>query len=515
MLLRLFFLSLIGISIQGADQPQWGRAWSRNMTSDETGLPDHINLHTNSNVKWRVDLGTETYSSPVVSGGRVYIGTNNRRPRNLLRTNDCGVLMCFEEKAGKLIWQLLVPKREEDDWFDWPNTGLSSPATVEGDRVYLVSNRGEVLCLDAHGMANGNDGPYREEAQHMRPKARPGATNFVEQNLIEPGPTDADILWLFDLPTGAGVWTHDGAHSSILIHGDYLYLNTGTGVDKTHKAVQAPEAPGLVVLDKRSGKMVARDYEHTGPDIFHATWSSPCLAKGPRGEEIVFCGGNGRVYGFKPVTKSGLQRYEGRDGPVKGRGMPLEKLWDWDFDPSAPHEDIHRYLSNRREGPSVIYSMPVFYEGRIYLTGGGDLWWGKNEAWIKCIGIETADGKESAASIWVQPLQKHVLSTPAIYHGLAFVSDCGRSFHCFDLKDGHGLWKIDIQGDAWASPLAADGKVYLGTRDGSFYVFAATREKKLLSEAEFSEPISSTVTAANGVIYIGTASRLYAVSGQY
>ncbi len=44
---------------------------------------------------------------------------------------------------------------------------MCSPATVEGDRVYMVTNRDEVVCLDLHGMANGNDGPYRDEGRHM------------------------------------------------------------------------------------------------------------------------------------------------------------------------------------------------------------------------------------------------------------------------------------------------------------------------------------------------------------
>ena len=81
-------------------------------------------------------------------------------------------------------------------------------------------------------------------------------------------------------PTGAGIWSHDAAHSSILIHGDYLYLNTGTGVDNTHRRIRTPDAPSLVVLDKRTGRLVARDDEHIAPNIFHSTWSSPSLADG-------------------------------------------------------------------------------------------------------------------------------------------------------------------------------------------------------------------------------------------
>src|SRR4051812_3270927 len=56
-----------------ADQPQWGRAWSRNMTSDEKGLPDSFDPATKRNVKWVAELGSESYATPIVAGGRVLI----------------------------------------------------------------------------------------------------------------------------------------------------------------------------------------------------------------------------------------------------------------------------------------------------------------------------------------------------------------------------------------------------------------------------------------------------------
>ncbi|HZM02139.1 MAG TPA: PQQ-binding-like beta-propeller repeat protein, partial [Candidatus Saccharimonadales bacterium] len=229
--------------------------------------------------------------------GRVYIGTNNEDPRDPNHLADSGVLMCFDEATGNFLWQLVVPKREEDPYLDWPKTGWSSPVSVEGDRVYVVSNRGEVMCLDARGLTNGNDGPYTNEALHMIPRTMEPSTGVPP-----PGRRDADILWLFNLTTGAGIWSHDGAHSSILIDGNYLYLNSGTGVDNTHKRIRTPNAPSLVVIDKRSGKLVARDYEHIAPDIFHCTWSSPSMAEVNGRRLIFFAGGNGVVYAFEPFN---------------------------------------------------------------------------------------------------------------------------------------------------------------------------------------------------------------------
>ena len=123
------------------------------MVSDERGLPEKFDPKTGENIKWSAKLGTEAHSTPIVAGGRVFIGTNNGEPRDPRDQADRGVLMCFDEKDGRFLWQLAAPKREEDPYFDWPKTGIASPVTVEGNRVYLVNNRGEVMCLDARGAA--------------------------------------------------------------------------------------------------------------------------------------------------------------------------------------------------------------------------------------------------------------------------------------------------------------------------------------------------------------------------
>ena len=200
------------------------------------GFARFLRSEDRRNIKWTARLGTEAHSTPVIANGRVLIGTNNGEPRDPKHKGDRGVLMCFDERDGRLLWQLVTPKREEDPYHDWPNSGISSPATVEGDRVYIVSSRGDVLCLDLHGMSNGNDGPFRTEGWHMTPRKvnLDAPTDDSESPEMQPGSLDADILWLFNLSTGAGIWSHDGAHSSILSMA-IPYLNTGTGVDNTHR----------------------------------------------------------------------------------------------------------------------------------------------------------------------------------------------------------------------------------------------------------------------------------------
>ena len=531
-------------AVRLAGQPQWGQRHSRNMVSGETGLAETFDPATGNNIKWVAPLGSETYATPVVAGGRVLIGTNNNNPRDARHKGDRGVLLCLDEKDGSLCWQLVVPKLGPDPYLDWPRAGMVSAPTVEDERVYVVSNRNEVMCLDLQGQANGNDGPYQDEARHMTPEgAEPAA--LTEK--------DADIIWLYDIRAEL-VPPHDEAHSSILIDGQFLYVNTSSGKDSSHRRVRVPEAPSLIVLDKTTGRLIARDNEQIGPKIFHCTWSSPGLGEVNGRRLVFFCGGDGVCYAFDalkspPATAAvpapapaPVLRQEDA-GASRGGGQNLERVWRFDCDPTAPKENVHQYIGNRQESPSNIKSMPVFYRDRLYVTGGGDIWWGKNQAWLKCIDATKAsrsgpDGTgdiTATGEIWSYQLERHCCSTPSIYQGLVFVADCGGKIHCVDAETGKPYWTHETKGEIWASTLVADGKVYIGTRRGDFWILAASQDKKVIAysadlsspaEAGYAKagaaakaggsidldsPIVGSPVAANGVLYIATMKNLYAV----
>ncbi len=493
LLIPTLIFSLIVISAVFADdQPQWGQSYSRNMVSNETGLPESFDPATGNDIKWVVPLGTQTYSTPVVAGGRVLIGTNNDRPRDPRHKGDRGVLLCLDEKDGSLCWQLVVPKLIPAVYRDWPRTGICSPATVEGDRVYIVSNRGEVMCLDLKGQTNGNDGPYRDEGRHMTPqRAEP----------LEVTKTDADIIWLFDMQAKVRVHQHDAAHSSILLHGQFLYINTSNGLNSKHERIAAPNAPSLIVLDKTTGRLVAQEDEKISTRIFHSTWSSPALGRVNGRTLVFFCGGDGVCYAF-----DGL-----RSASEKAEVQKLKNLWRFDCDPTAPKENVHQYLRNRQESPSNIKSMPVFHRSRVYVTYGGDIWWGKNQSWLKCIDATGTNDVRNSSEVWSYELNSHCCSTPSVHDELVFVADCGGYIHCADVETGKPYWTHDTGDEIWASTLVADGKVYIGTRRGNFWVLAASKNKNIISSIKLDSPIHGSPVVANGVLYITTMKKLYAV----
>ena len=487
---------LIVAICHAADQPQWGQRHTRNMVSEEKGLPDAFDPATNTNIKWVAKLGSQAHSTPVVAAGRVFIGTNNKDPRDPRHEGDRGVLMCFDEKTGSFLWQLIVPKREEDRFLDWPEMGLCSPATVEADRVYIITNRDELICLDIDGLADGNDSPYTDEGKRMARQGTPP---------MQPGKLDADIIWAVDLPLEHGVWQHDSPHGSPLIHGDFLYVNSSNGVDNTHRKIRKPDAPGLLVFDKRTGKLLATDNERIAPNTVHANWSSPSLGAINGKDLVFFGGGNGICYAFEALAASA------RSGRTEGPPQPLTKVWSFDCDPSAPKENIHQFMGNRQTSATNILGMPVFYKGRVYVSAGGDFWWGKRRSWLKCIDATKTGDITRSAELWSYEIKTHCMSTPAIHDGLLYLSDGGKTVHCLDAETGQPQWTHDAKGDMWASCLIADNKVYIGTRRGDFWVLAAGRQHKLLSHVHLGAPISGTATAANGNLYVATMTHLYAI----
>lgn len=488
--------SFIPLICLAADQSQWGEYHSRNMISNETGLVDTFHLETKKNIKWVVPLGSETWSSPVVAQGKVIIGTNNDQPRDPRHEGDRGVLMCFNEDDGSLEWQLVVPKLGPDRFLDYPKAGIPSTASVDGERVYVITNRNEVVCLDIHGMSNGNDGPYRDEGKHMG--LRMGDEPDIEMEVTA---IDGDIIWIFDIPKEAGTYPHDSAHCSVLIDGDFLYINTSNGVDNTHRLIRKPDGPSLIVLNKHDGSYIARDNEGIGPRIFHSTWSSPAMGVVNGQKTVFFCGGDGVVYGFKALEEI----------PETEHPFHLERIFRYDCDPDAPKENVSLYMQNRRESPTNIKGLPVFFNNRIYVAAGGDIWWGKNESFLHCIDVTGEGDITKTGQLWKYEMGKHACSTPAIVDGLLFTADCDGVVHCIDAETGEPYWTHGTKGEIWASPYVADGKVYIGNKRKNFFIFAAEKTKNILQEIVMDNPIGTTVTAANGVVYIATLQNLYAL----
>jgi outer membrane protein assembly factor BamB len=500
-------IALVALSAHADDWPRWGgNDPGRNMYSPAKGLPstfnpgkfkpnsEEIDLSTTKNVKWVSKLGSQSYGNPVTANGRLLVGTNNAVPRDPRFKDDKSILLCLDEYTGDFLWQLVVPKLASGKVNDWEYLGILSSPDIVGDTAYLVTSRCEVMALDMAGQSNGNQGKFQDEGQYMVGPGKPP---------VEVTSHDADILWKYDMMEELGVFPHNASNCSVITIGDKLYACTSNGQDWTHVNVPSPQSPSFICLDAKTGEFLAEDDAHIGPNIKHGEWTSPSVGEVNGKKQVYFGGGDGVLYAFDPEPKK-----EGDDSFIK-------KVWWCDCVPEEYKHDaagkVIKYPA--AEGPSEINATPVFYKNRVYIAIGQDPEHGEGVGHLVCVDATKTGDVTKTGVIWDYKDIHRSISTVSIdpETGLLFVGDFSGFVHCLDAETGKVYWTHDLQAHMWGSTLCADGKVYCGDEDGDFFVFAASKEKKIISQVNMNAPVLSTPIVANGTLFVATQTHMYAI----
>jgi outer membrane protein assembly factor BamB len=359
----------------------------------------------------------------------------------------------------------------------------------------VVTNRCELVCLDVDGLADGNDGPYQDEGAYL---AGPG------NEPLELADTDADILWLFDMMAECGVRPHNITSSSPCLVGDRVWVATSNGVDVDHARTPAPDAPSLIVLAADTGALLAEEASGLGRRILHASWTSPAYLATDELELAIFGGPDGWIYAFAP-------------DPVQGDGGRPELREVWRCDANKPEyrfdEDGDPRGYATREGPSEVVATPIVWDGKVYAVIGQDPDHGSGVGRLVCIDPSGEGDVSQTHVLWDHGRIHRSLSTPAVYEGMLFAADLAGFVYCLDARTGEEHWVHDTMAHIWGSPLAADGKVYIGNEDGFLTILPATREysKERVVEVDMLSPIYSSPIAADGVLYVALPTHLYAL----
>jgi len=504
---------------QPVTSPQWGGTLSRNMVSEETGLPSSFAVGGGDgsggpesspvNIKWSARLGTQTYGTPTVAAGRVFAGTNNGAPRNPRLTGDRFVLMCLSEDDGEFLWQLAAPSPVfHGDFSISGDLGVCTSAAVDAEegRAYVVTSRCHVICTTLDPLGAALQPAYEDEAAYLaQPRERfsvgPDGPIVRRSNPDPPvalSPTDANIAWVYDMMTGVSSWPHDAMSASPLLVGDYLYVGTGNAeaVDETTKP--CPDGPSLIVLDKRTGELVATDDAGIVPRVHHGQWSSPSSGMVDERRLIFYGGGDGFCYAFDATPTPG----------EAGKPGTLKTVWRCDANPAELRQG--RYLD--RDGPSEIVATPVFHDGRVYVAIGQDPSHGLGRGALSCIDASGAGDISETGVIWRYTQIDRSVSTVSVADGLVYIADLAGVLHCVDAETGEAVWRHELGSAVWGSTMCADGKVYVGTEAGQVYILRAGREKQVLATVPLPSPMYSTPVVAGGAVYIATGRELYAVS---
>lgn len=496
------------------DWPQWAGSHLRNNVTDEAKIPTKWDVGTGENVRWSMPLGSETYGNPVVGNGKIYVGTNNgagylkRYPPEI----DLGVLLCFDEKTGEFIWQHSSEKLRSGRVNDWPNQGICCAPLIDGDRLWYVTSRGEVVCLDTEGFTDGeNDGISGEPNENK---------------------DEADVVWSFDMMKNLAVSQHNMCSCSVTCKGNLLFVNTSNGVDEGHQNIPSEDAPSFLCMNRETGEVIWSD-NSPGANILHGQWSSPSYAELGGVTQVLFGGGDGWLYSFDAAGENGKSKL----------------LWKFDCNPKAS-----LYVLGGSATRNHIIATPAIYDGLVYVAVGEDPEHGEGDGHLWCIdptkrgdvsptqvfnaqdptkpiahkrlqALVAKDGdlerdNPNSAAVWhyigknpaeFETTMHRSCGTVAIKDNLLFLADFSGVFHCLDAKTGEAHWTYDMFAASWASPLIVGDRVYISDEEGKISIFKVSEEQELIAEMTMESAVYTTPVAANDTLFIANRNRLYAI----
>ena len=307
------------------------------------------------------------------------------------------------------------------------------------------------------------------------------------------------------------------SHCSPVCLGDLLYINTGNS--RQAGKVPKPEAPSLLCLDKRTGKLVWSD-KSPGKNIMYSQQGNPTVFESNGQSQVAVGQGDGWIRSF-----------DCEEGKL---------LWEFNINP--PDAEQLSYFGSRR---SYVPAAPVFYEGRLYAIAGCDPesgGWGpgrivcldpdkrgdvsshrltdsgvvpnKNSAvvWEHLGVIRSDDWRRSSAAMKDELNQIHQsIGGVAVQRGLVIASDIEGFVHCYDAATGQAYWHYDSQSLSYSSPLIVKNRIYIGDEDGEVHILALATQKRLIAKRFFRSTIEPSPIFTNGTLFVASRSRLHAI----
>jgi outer membrane protein assembly factor BamB len=353
---------------------------------------------------WRVE--NDQLGSFTVAGDKVLVGGR-------LDKGNQGVLMCLSAETGQTRWRIThdkLPLRRND------MVGcITSTPFVDGDRVYYVSNRGELCCV---------------------------------------GLSDGHSVWSIDMPKDLGIFKRDPgdiaqqAPSPIVVD-DMVYCVTGHGPDYDFAAekniVTRPDAPSFIAVDKRTGKLIWSS-NAPGKNIAVGQWSTPTWFSLDGASQVLFPGGDGLLYSFEPKTG--------------------KLLWKLDCSDPRPEENPREFIT---APPLVNGDMAIVSPGyNIDMSGGSH----------RLVGIDLRTHAIRWTFTVPRFKFGGTFGPMAAANGIVYTAG-GDVVVALDIKTGKPVWVTDLEASVWCGLSLVDGKLFTHDEDGNLTILSASDGKKL------------------------------------
>ena len=362
-----------------------------------------------------------------------------------------------------------------------PGEAASTPVVWE-DKIFLTSAEGDALVL--MGISTEGEELWKQTIGHGNRSVRGG-----EGNSAAPSPvTDGEHVWAF-LGTGDLVcYDFDGNqvwHTNLAErYGSfnlYFVMSTTPLVDKDRLYIHLIHSNAWLVLalDKMTGKEIWKHKrESDATDECEQAYTSPILYRDAEREYLV-------VHGADYVTAHSLE-----DGSEIWRCGGLNPVMG--YNPSL------RFVAS-----------PVATEGLIVVPSA------KNGP---VLGIDPAakgDITDSEWQLWKLRQGTPDVPSPVIHDGLVYLCRERGDLICLDAETGEQLYRERTHRHRHrASPVYANGHIYLTSRDGLVNVVKTGRAFEIVASNSLGEVIAASPVISNGTLYLRSYQALYAIGGE-
>jgi outer membrane protein assembly factor BamB len=208
------------------------------------------------------------------------------------------------------------------------------------------------------------------------------------------------------------------------------------------------------------------------------SWSTPTLVEAGGRAELVANGGR-FIRGYDPQTGRELWRFNDNDTEVKQQA-------------------------------------PLFAHGLVYVAGGYPPGRGMYAFRPGAAGdISLKPGEQANAHLaWKSDKGSPYTTTPIVYGDLLYAVSDGGVLSAFEARTGRLVYQERLPSSFSASPVAADGKLYLSSEDGDVFVVRAGPRFELLATNPVGEPLMATPAISDGMLILRAHKHVYAVGGK-
>jgi outer membrane protein assembly factor BamB len=433
-------------------------------------------------MSWKKALSAALMLGGVMTGAATLVASDWpewRGPSRDGRSLETGLPGSWSPKGDNLAWRIPIGGRSAPvafrDRLYLLTTTMGEVSTTQERLVALDAETGKVLWERRFSIYL-SDVPQHRSAW-ASPAVDPETGNIyiftVGAQLVALSP-DGKTLWDRSLPEDYGaVTTHGGRTTSPIVHGDKVILNT------LLLAWGDLNRPGnrYMAFDKRTGQTVwiaspqARHYD--------TNYSTPIVADIDGVAALIVGGTDGAFHAIKVNT-----------------GEPI-----WRID-----------VSKRAILNSVLYR-----DGVAYITHGEENIGTTEMGMVAAIDARRRGDLKEDAYKWKTLGFLPTFASPVMDDERLYTVDNGAIVAGFDLKTGKQMWHRSLGTLQKGSPVLADGKLYVGTENGKFYILRPSAtgvevmDEDLLGTADSPEVIIASPIVSDGRIYVTSMEATYAI----